>query len=152
MEKDLSNKYERRDFEKYCERLLAEGAVVELTKKSPKRSLAQNNYLYLLLGWFSMQTGYKVQEVKELVFKRFDNTDIFVRTQATKFNDEPSTYLRSTAELSTAELATAITRFRNWSSACAGIYLPAANETEHLRYIKNEIERNSEHIEQYNGE
>jgi hypothetical protein len=55
-------------------------------------------------------------------------------------------FLRSTAELTTAEMTTAIERFRNWSSAVAGIYLPSANEQEFLIHCKQIIEENKEFI------
>ena len=56
------------------------------------------------------------------------------------------TYLRSSAELSTGEMTISIDRFRNWSAALAGIYLPAANEHQMLIYAQQEIERNKEFV------
>ena len=56
------------------------------------------------------------------------------------------TCLRSSADLSTAEMTLSIDRFRDWSSAVAGIYLPAAGEKEMLIYAQQEVERNKEFI------
>ena len=56
------------------------------------------------------------------------------------------TYLRSSAELTTAEMSLSIDRFRNWSASVAGIYLPSANEQQMLVYAQQEIERNREFI------
>jgi hypothetical protein len=43
-------------------------------------------------------------------------------------------------------MTTAIERFRNWSSAVAGIYLPSANEQEFLIHIRQIVEENKEFI------
>lgn len=43
-------------------------------------------------------------------------------------------------------MTTAIERFRNYSVAQAGIYLPAPNENQFLIHIQQEIERNKEFI------
>ena len=50
------------------------------------------------------------------------------------------------AELSTGEMTISIDRFRNWSAAQAGIYLPAANEHQMLIYAQQEIESNKEFV------
>ena len=39
-----------------------------------------------------------------------------------------------------------IDRFRNWSAANAGIYLPAANEHQMLLYAQQEMERGKEFL------
>ena len=54
--------------------------------------------------------------------------------------------LRSSSELSTGEMTLAIERFRNYSSAQAGIYLPSPNENEFLLHIQQEIEKDKEFL------
>jgi len=46
--------------------------------------------------------------------------------------------LRSSAEISKAEMTEAIERFRNWSSVVASIHLPAPNEHEFLKHIEQQ--------------
>lgn len=133
---NLTNEYEVPKFKEKVAKLLSEQATVELKKVYPKRSLAQNNYLHLLLGYFGSEYGLSIEEVKLDIFKRTGMNKKGLRIE----------FLRSTAELSTAEMTTAIERFRNWSSAVAGIYLPSANEQEFLIHIRQVIEENKEFI------
>ena len=142
---NLNNEYEAPKFKEKVERLLQEGATVELKKIHPKRSLAQNSYLHLLLGFFGSEYGLSVEEVKLDIFKRTCNAELFKRSHDNKKGVRVE-FLRSTAELTTAEMTTAIERFRNWSVAVAGIYLPSANEQEFLIHCKQVIEENKEFI------
>ncbi len=142
---NLTNEYEVPKFKEKVAKLLSEQATVELKKVYPKRSLAQNNYLHLLLGYFGSEYGLSIEEVKLDIFKRTCNPDLFKRSGTNKKGLRIE-FLRSTAELSTAEMTTAIERFRNWSSAVAGIYLPSANEQEFLIHIRQVIEENKEYI------
>lgn len=142
---NLTNEYEVPKFQEKVAKLLSDGATVELKKIPPKRSLAQNNYLHLLLGYFGSEYGLSIEEVKLDIFKRTCNADLFKRAHANKKGIRVE-FLRSTAELSTAEMTTAIERFRNWSVAVAGIYLPSANEQEFLIHCKQVIEENKEFI------
>ena len=142
---NLTNEYEVPKFQEKVAKLLSDGATVELKNIHPKRSLAQNNYLHLLLGYFGSEYGLSIEEVKLDIFKRTCNADLFKRAHANKKGIRVE-FLRSTAELTTAEMTTAIERFRNWSSAVAGIYLPSANEQEFLIHCKQIIEENKEFI------
>lgn len=142
---NLTNEYEVPKFKEKVAKLLSEGATVDVKKVYPKRSLAQNNYLHLLLGYFGSEYGLSIEEVKLDIFKRTCNPDLFKRSGTNKKGLRVE-FLRSTAELSTAEMTTAIERFRNWSSAVAGIYLPSANEQEFLIHIRQVIEENKEYI------
>lgn len=138
---NLKNPYEKDDFKNYANKLYLSESVVELTKKLPNRTLAQNSYLHLLLGFFASEYGCSLDEVKLDFFKREVNKAIFQRTITNKLGKEITT-LRSTTDLTTGEMSTAIDRFRNWSSAVAGIYLPSANDKQFLVYVQQEIERN----------
>lgn len=142
---NLNNEYEVPKFKEKVEKLLADRATVEVKKIYPKRSLAQNNYLHLLLGYFGSEYGLSIEEVKLDIFKRTCNPELFKRSGTNKKGLRVE-FLRSTSELSTAEMTTAIERFRNWSSSVAGIYLPAANEQEFLIHIRQVIEENKEYI------
>ena len=101
--------------------------------------------LHLLLGYFASQHGCSLGEAKIDFYKRTCNRDLFERRAVNRQGREV-TYLRSSAELTTGEMTLSIDRFRNWSAAVAGIYLPAANEQQMLIYAQQEIERNKEFI------
>lgn len=136
---DLNNEYDIPKFKEYVNKLYQEKAVVEVKKKNPKRTLNQNSYLHLLFAWFAAETGYSTEEVKVDIFKRLCNRSIFERTVNGKMGEIK--VLRSTSDLDTGEMTTAIERFRNWSAA-QGIYLPSPHDKEFLLHIQKEIERN----------
>jgi hypothetical protein len=50
---DLNNILDKERFKRRVNQLYKAGEVVELTAKKPKRSLPQNAYLHLILGWFA---------------------------------------------------------------------------------------------------
>lgn len=137
---DLNNALDRTRFEQNAKALLGRGGVVEMTAKRPTRSVAQNRYLHLLLGEFALQTGNTVDYVKRAYFKALCNAEVFLIEKDDKWAGKVQE-LRSTADLTTAEMTTAIERFRNWSSAEAGIYLPAPNEEAWLQAIEVEMQR-----------
>lgn len=111
--------------------------MVELKEVKGKRSLSTNNYMHLLFEIFSIETGHTPAEVKEDIFKRIVNKDVFLhRNQKTGF-----TVCRSSADLKQDEANLCIERFRNWSSSELGIYLPLPNEEELLRQAEEEVAR-----------
>ena len=142
---NLDNPYELQNAKEYLDSLIDKGGWIEIKRKAKQRSLAQNRYLYLILGWYGCEFGLSVDEVKIDVFKRTCNREIFERKGLNKRGEEVS-YLRSTASLSTAELNTAIERFRNYSSAVANFFIPSPNDTEFLAWCEKEIERNKEFV------
>lgn len=142
---NLNNEYEIPKFKEYVNKLYEQKAIVEVKKKLPNRSTQQNRYFYLILSWFACETGYSVDEIKVDIFKRTCNKEIFERYRENK-HGEKIKFLRSSSDLDTLEMTTAIDRFRNYASAQAGIYLPSPNESQFLTYIEQEIERNKEFI------
>lgn len=142
---NLSNEYEVPGFKEKAAKFIADGATVELKKIHPKRTIKQNSYLHLLLGYFGSEYGLSIEEVKLDIFKRTCNAELFKRSHANKKGIRVE-FLRSTSELTTGEMTTAIERFRNWSSAVAGIYLPAPDEQEFLTHCRQIIEENREFI------
>lgn len=141
---NLDNPWEVQKLKEDIAGMIRKGGMVELKRKSPIRSLAQNRYLYLCLGYFAAEFGYSVDEVKHYLFKKKVNPEIFIRERENK-RGEVVKYIRSTAELTTAELTTALERFRNYSSAVAGLYIPAPNESQFLAYCEQEIEKYKEY-------
>lgn len=142
---DLDNILDRERFNRRVAALVKEGGRVELTARKGQRTLSQNAYLHLILGWFAIETGNRIDFVKEKYFKLLVNSEIFARYAEDKYLGEVEV-LRSSKELTTAEMTTAIDRFRNWSSVEAGIYLPSPNEKAFLDAIDTEINRHREHL------
>lgn len=142
---DLSNEYNIPKFKEYVNKLFSERAVVEVKKKHPNRTLSQNSYLHLLLGYFASEYGCSLDEVKIDFYKRECNKELFERKTVNKHGIEV-TYLRSSAELTTSEMTLSIERFRNWSSSIANIYLPSPNDNQFLIHAQQEIERFKEYV------
>lgn len=136
---DLDNILDRERFKRRVTALVDEGGRVELTSRK-SRSLPQNAYLHLILGWFAVETGNSLEFVKREYFKRLVNADIFVRRKADKYMGEIEV-VTSSKDIDSADMTTAIERFRNWSSMEAGIYLPSPNEKAFLEAIEVEISK-----------
>ena len=88
---------------------------------------------------FAMETGNTLEFVKREYFKRLVNPDLFVEHRYDKYLGEIEV-LRSSRDLDTGDMTTAIERFRNWSASEADIYLPAPNEQEFLDSIEREMQ------------
>jgi len=128
---DLNDRHDRNRFSCRANKLIDRQKTVEL-REITTRSLRQNNYLYLILTAFAIETGYSVECVKQNFFKMKCNENIFVQSVDGILGTE--IILRSSASLTKEEMTIAIDRFRNWS-AKNGYYLPEPDETETLRKI-----------------
>ena len=137
---NLKNVYDRKKFKEACNQMVLNNEYVELKKKKTQRSLAQNSYLHCLLGYFASEFGYTLEEVKFEIFKKICNRDIFEKKRVNR-RGQQVTYIRSSTELDKAEMTTAIERFRNYSSAQCGLYLPSPNEGEMLFFAQQQIEQ-----------
>lgn len=124
------------------EQLIKGGKIFDLTEKKPQRSNDQNAYLHVLLGYFACETGNTLEWVKQQYYKKLVNPTLFIREKTDKYIGTIK-YLRSSAELDKDEMTLSIERFRNWSAAEAGIYLPDADEHRILELMRIEIERNN---------
>ena len=142
---DTSNPLDNANFLLRAKKLAESGKIVELTEKKPKRSLPQNRYLHVILAYFGTQTGNTLAWVKERYYKVLINPDIFIRQKDDKFLGKTQ-YLRSSADLDTAEMSLSIERFRNWAAQEAGIYIPSADEAILIQQMEIEIERNKEFL------
>lgn len=142
MKYDLSNTLHREQIRQRIEALLNKHeGIIEIKEIKPKRSIQQNKYLHLILGFFAAEYGETIEYVKEQYFKIAANRSMFVMERNDKLLGQTH-YLRSTRDLDKAEMQLAIERFRNWSSINAGIYLPSADEHRLLELAELEISRN----------
>ena len=120
--------------------------MFELTEKKELRSLRQNRYLHLILSWFALEYGETAEYIKQEIFKKQVNKEIFISEYANRQTGEMRTSWKSTKDLDTGQLTTAIDRFRNYASKEAGIYLPEPTDMIYLREIENQIENYKEYI------
>lgn len=141
---DLNTDIDRVRFERRVVALKEKRALVELSEKKAQRSKPQNAYLHLLLGEFAMQTGNTLDWVKQEYFKRHCNAEIFLRRRMDELTHREVDVLRSSRDLDTGEMTTAIDRFKHWASAECGIELPDADDREWLGYIEREMQHQRE--------
>lgn len=137
---NLLNQLDVQNARTRLESLIRRGSCIELTEKKTKRSLNQNAYLHLILGYFAAQTGNTLEWVKQQYYKKLCNPDIFIAEKQDPYLGRIR-YVRSSAELKTDEMALSIDRFRNWSSAEAGIFLPEADSEAGIAQMQVEVER-----------
>lgn len=145
----LSNEFDRDKLDARVKDLLAaKEGVVELKKKHPQRTMAQNRFLHLLLGYFAAEVGLTLEEVKQEVFKKLVNRDIFCYKKTIGKGSKAVEVegVRSSAFVTTEELSMAITRFRNFSASEVGLYLPSANEHEALLHAEQVIASYGEYL------
>lgn len=142
---NLKNPYDVEKFKEKANQMVREKAYVELKNKLTQRTLAQNSYLHVLLGYFGSEFGMTLEQVKYDIFKKICNKDIFIRRRKNKRGFEVE-YVRSTTELDKGEMTTAIERFRNYSSAECGLYLPAPHEGEMLFYAEQQMEAMKDYL------
>lgn len=144
MNYDLNTDIDRIRFERRVKSLLDKRVVVELAERKPKRTTPQNAYLHLLLGEFAMQTGNTLEWTKAEYFKRHCNAALFVVRKRDELTHCEVEVLRSSRDLDTGEMTTAIDRFKHWAAAECGIELPDAEDREWLGYIEREMQHNRE--------
>ena len=137
---DLNTGIDRERFKRRVNALYERRAVVECSEHKPKRSSPQNRYLHVILGEFAMQTGNTMDYVKVEYFKRLCNRELFVRTKYDDLAKKKVEILRSSKDLDTGEMTTAIERFRNWAASEAGIELPEPQDQEWIAYIEREMQ------------
>ena len=142
---DLNNILDRERFKCRVNSLYEKRVIVTLTEKQ-QRTLNQNNYLHLILGYFASETGNTIEYVKREYFKRYCNKDLFVYVKKDVLLKTDIEELRSSKDLSKEEMSIAIDRFRNWAAAEGGIHLPSSDEREFLKAIEIELAKHQNYI------
>lgn len=132
---NLNIELDREKFKTRSDFLLEKRKVVELTEKTG-RTLSQNSYLHLLLTILAMDIGESVEYVKQYIFKRHVNHELFVREKIDRIIGSVE-ILRSSADLTKEEMTTAIERLKFFAKTELGIYLPdALSEHDQLELLR----------------
>ena len=128
----------RRKFAAKVRHLWDTGTIVELTDKR-RRSLQQNRFLHICIGVVAMETGNSLEVIKQEIYKKRVNPDLFVEEK-----DDPTfgriTTLRSSRDLNKEEMSLSIDRFRKFAEE-NGIYIPSPDEEALLAQLEYEIDR-----------
>ena len=139
---ETSNQIEAEKAKVYFNFLLNGSKTIEIKAKRKRRSIPQNSYLHLILSAFGLNFGYTLEEVKQQIFKEHLNSDIFYEGEKEGIVKVKS--WRSSANLNTKEMTTAINRFLDFSSKL-GYLLP---DPQNLVYIQ-QLEREVNNAKQY---
>lgn len=115
---------------------------IELKLYHPKRSGKQNNYLYFCLQWFAHEYNCTVFEAKEVILKRVAAPHIFEREMVV--SGETIKYYRSTADLDTVEMMSAIENFRAYADM-VNHPIPDEHDQDLRRYCEREIEKTTQY-------
>lgn len=109
---------------------------VELKKYYPRRSNKQNRFLHFLCAYFAHQYGCTEYEAKQVFLKEYACPFIFKVEK--EFKGEKMSYYRSTADLDTAEMASAIRNFIDFANM-HGIMLPEPTDDLAVRCAEREM-------------
>lgn len=121
---------------------------IELKKLHGKRTLSQNAYLHLILGWFALEVGENLEYVKQIIFKQIVNEKYFKKEVVSVKTGEIQEFWLSTANLTKEEMSICTERFRNFASQEAGIYLPEPKDLNFLEEIQNKLQEYQNQIYQ----
>lgn len=121
--------------------LLDKKAKIEVLEKKKNKTYSQNNYLHLILGWYALEYGDMLEEIKQEHFKKIVNPDIFKTEFINYQTGEVRDRWKSSAELNTEEMSLATERFRDYSIRTLNLYLPEPKDLVHLDEIKNQLEQ-----------
>lgn len=134
---DLSNPQQLVEAREYLNQVARLGKRVEIVRKAEHRSLPQNSYLHLLLGYFGTQTGYTLDEAKVL-YKRM-NSDIYI------YEKNGAKFLRSSADLSKEDMARSIDKFIEYAEN-EGIPMPRADNQSFMDLATNTVEAQKRYL------
>lgn len=123
------------------QQLLDKKKVFEVIEKKEVRTIKQNRYLHLILAWFALEYGETLEYVKQEIFKKIVNPDLFKTEYANRQTGEIRTAWKSSSDLDTGQMTTAIERFRYYSEKEAAIYLPEPKDLALLQEINYQIEK-----------
>lgn len=141
---DTSNPLDKANFMLRAKKLAESGKIVELAEKKQRRTLSQNNFLWLCLSYWGCQTGYTKEEA-ETIYKNVNRELYYIHKVIAGVEIE---YIRHTYELDTAEMTTSIEKWRNWAAmndACP-VYIPSPEDYQLIQQMEVEISKNNEFI------
>jgi hypothetical protein len=142
MKYDFNNSIDATSAKLYLNKLIEEGAKVELKKIRGKRTLKQNSYFHVVITIFAMELGYTIEEAKTMLKRMYSNSEPSMVYQKKGYK-----FLRSTTTMDTKELTNFIEWIRNYAAIDAGIYIPTSEEYLINQYnIDKQIEQNKQYL------
>ena len=130
---DFSNSYDIQKAKAYLDKMIEKKERVELKKIVKQRTVRQNSFLHVCLAMFCAETGYTIDEAKELFALQLPD---MMRYEKNGVN-----FRRSTADLNTTEAGILIDKIREMALDQLGLYIPDSEEyLIHEFKIKKELE------------
>ncbi len=120
MKLDLSKEIDRQKANAYFLKLLSEKAKVEIKKYSNPRSINQNGYLHVCLAYFCLETGYSINEAKDVFASMLPDL--------MQYEKNGMRFRRSTSDLNTKEMTLLIDTIRSFCNDQLGIYIPTSEQ------------------------
>ena len=110
------------------------------------KSISQNSYIHLCFAYFALETGDTAAWVKEEIFKKVVNPNIFLIYSINRMTKEERITVKSWRDVTKYEAKIAIDRFLNYSALECKIRLPEPKDKEHLAYIQEQVLANQEYL------
>lgn len=120
MKLSLRNPVDRQKAQVYLQKLISLEADIELRKVEKSRSVSQNSYLHVCLAIFCNESGYMMDEAKEIFSQLMPE---MLRYERNGFD-----FRRSTSTLNTQEMNLLIEKIRSVCSEELGVYVPNSEE------------------------
>ena len=137
MRYDLRNPLKRKNFSLAVKKAWNGDSVVDFSVVK-HRTLNQNSYLHVALTYLAKEYGETPNYVKQVLYKRIWNKDIFLRRKYDERLGTEIEYWRSSRELSVEEMRESIENMRNGASKDMGIYIPSADEKSLVEAMERE--------------
>lgn len=134
---NLADNQELAKAREYLNQVAREKKRIEIKQISERRSLSQNNYMWLLLEYFGAHFGYKKEEAYEIF--RDLNKSTFL------YEKKGRTFKRGTSEITKEEMVKCIDRFKV-ASAKQGCELPDADNEDFLNLATNTVEAHKQYL------
>lgn len=133
MKLDLTNSFDQSKAKAYLDKLIQSGAKCEIKKFKEQRTIRQNSFLHVCLGYFCAETGYSIEEAKELYSHQLP--------ELLRYEKNGISFRRSTADLDSKEMTILIDKIREMSLNELGLYIPTSEEFLINRFqIERELE------------
>ena len=138
---DSNNEIDRLKSKQRFDYLIEKRKVFELTEKRQRRSIQQNSYLHLILSYFAHEYGETADYVKRYFFKNVCNKDLFLTEYKNPKTGEVRKDWKSSADLDTKEMTTAIDNFIMYANKEAGIFLPSPDDLANISLLEIEMSK-----------
>ena len=138
MKYNLKKEIDQQNARTYLDKLIETESKVELKKMHRKRGISQNAYLHVLLTLWGNEHGYYMNESKDEIKRALGYT--YKKEVVSLETGELVTreFFKETSKMDSRELSIFIEKFRDWSSATCGLYLPSVEDyLQEQAYFEN---------------